>query len=183
MPPRINLSNIPIWNLRIEFNHHLELLRDQEFRRSVKARPNQPIRTNYLWWFGMESDFLTLISQRAILGLEAYVPFATVIQAGRLGKLNKELFRQTQDPFGLGGRGTAENYFNRLPALADRAFALSCRDPELWEETRLFYKDIRNPLFHGSQISRDDGAEATLGLHEFVARLYAWIDVWSPPGR
>lgn len=50
----------------------------------------------------------------------------------------------------------------------------------LWETTKTFYKEIRNPLFHGSQIADSTNVESVLNAYEYKAEIYAWIDSWNP---
>lgn len=86
----LRLQNIPLINLRLEFNHHFKLLSDPTFREEFSSSV-VPIQTKYLIWNGMPDAFLTLIAQRAILGVESYLPSAVTHQAAKKGILIKTL--------------------------------------------------------------------------------------------
>jgi hypothetical protein len=175
----LKLSNIPKWNLRIEFKKHHDLLKDKAFQDQFKGEI-LPIESPYMIWLGMPQEFLTLIVQRAILGIESYLPLAIKSAAYDRDMLTDKIFRGCKNPFGLGGRGTADNFYNRLPALLGEEYCLKNSNPELWETTRTFYSKIRNPLFHGSQIADHTNVEGILSAYEYMAEIYAWIDSWHP---
>ena len=174
----LRLQNIPLINLRLEFNHHFKLLSNPTFREKFSSSV-VPIQTKYLIWNGMPDAFLTLIAQRAILGVESYLPSAVSHQAAKKGLLNQDLAKKIKNPFSLRGNGTVNNYYHHLPSLVNPSWSLKVADPPLWEITVRFYKELRNPLFHGNQID-DSGANGTLLLFQFVDKLYKWIDSWCP---
>ncbi len=127
----------------------------------------------------MPETFLTLLLQRAIVGLESYVTAAIYLEAGSRGLLDEDLLSKLRNPFLFGGRGTADNYYNRMPAIIDEQYSLRVVDNTLWEQVRVFYSDIRNPLFHGYQIaSITSFPVSVLRAYEFIGRLYKWIDSW-----
>src|SRR5687767_6967213 len=105
---------MPTWNIRREFIEHREMLSDPEFRRRFSPwMANGPIESPYMTWYGLPDPFLTLVLQRAILGLEAYVSVAVYMEAGARVESLSELARFIRNPFDLGGRGTADTYYNR----------------------------------------------------------------------
>lgn len=174
----LRLQNIPLINLRLEFNYHFKLLSDPTFREEFSSSV-VPIQTKYLIWNGMPGAFLTLIAQRAILGVESYLPSAVSHQAAKKGLINQDLAKKINNPFSLRGNGTVNNYYHHLPSLVNSSWSLKVADPPLWKTTVRFYKEVRNPLFHGNQID-DSGANGTLLLFQFVDKLYKWIDSWCP---
>lgn len=175
----MNLRNIPLYNLLHEFFVWNKQIRDVAFQQQFAGGYAKPIRTPLLIWGGDPSDLLTLILQRAILGLESYMSASVWFELGKAGRLTPELSTQAKNPFSIPtrGRGTAWCYYNALPSLLDPKLALQTVNPVLWSEVRSFYKDIRNKILHGSQIAAND---ATL-LHppfSMIANVYTWVDSW-----
>jgi len=175
----LEMSNIPLINLRNEFNSFYAELCSKDFRRQF-AGPLKPIESQYLTWYGMPPDFLTLILQRGILGVESYLTASVFAEAALKGILTKENLSVFKNPFKLGGRSTADNYYNRLPAIVDRKISLKKCNQELWKTTVRFYSEIRNPLFHGSELN-DSNVEGVLCAYQFLADIYDWIDSWHSP--
>ncbi len=176
----VRVGRIPIINIRDEFDYHLQLLSLKPFRgRFAPGSRIRPIPTRFLVWLGMPDDFLSLICQRAILGVEAYLPAAVQIAANDAGRFDSTVADAIANPFTLRGRSTVENYYHRLPSLVDRSYSLQAADPLLWTVTKEFYQDVRNGLSHGGRLS-DPRAECALAVHQLVGRLYEWVDSWTP---
>jgi hypothetical protein len=171
-----DLSAVQVGNLRAEFSHHLKLLSDPEFQSAFSRESSAKIQTDYLIWTGVPSDFLTLVCQRAVLGVEATLPVSVMMQAGKRGIASPEVWRALRHPFSL-GRSTLQVLYDRLPALVNSAWSLPVARPDLFETTRRFYRDIRSPLLHGSRLQNAEGRVA-LAIHEHIRDLYAWIDSW-----
>lgn len=173
----MQLSNTPLLNLRMEFNASLSMVRTPGFADAF-CPPMRAVSTRWMTWYGMPGPFLSLLVQRATLGLESYVPAMVFMLAGQRGMLSKEILDAIRTPARLGG-GTAEACFNKLPGLISDAFPLRIVNPALWERTRVFYREVRNPLFHGYEISGENGPRAVTNAIEHLALLYGWIDSWS----
>jgi hypothetical protein len=171
----MRLGNIPIINLRMEFNEHYRLLADDSFCTAINGLA--PIEAPGLTWRRGANELLTYILQRAVLGVEAYLPAAVIAQMARCGRLTKEIAEKLRDPFTLGRGGTADNYYNRLPAVLDNSIALRLVDQVLWKTISEFYRHVRNPLFHGAQIT-DKQIGAVQDAYEVIADAYEWIDGW-----
>lgn len=172
----MKFQNIPIINLREEFKNFYRLLSTEEFREKCQL-PSKPIHTPYFVWLGRPAEFLTLLLQRALMGIEAYLPHAVLYQLAVTQPLTQDKTNRVQNPFLLGGRGTADNYYNRLPAMANQKYSLCNHNPQLWEKTRKFYIEVRNPLFHGQQLHNTD-AILVFNAFDHIADLYEWIDSW-----
>lgn len=177
----IKLGNLPILAIRREFNDYHWLIAKPEFRERLRG-PGPiaaPIETPSFVWRGPVSGLLTLILQRAFTGVEAYFVGAAYWTAGRTFGLTKELVESLMDPFGKlkGSGGVPDKYYNRVPALASKGYALERADKALWEDTVIAYREVRNPLFHGYQVD-DDYATGVLAVCDFIADLYRWIDRW-----
>lgn len=173
----LEMSNIPLINLRNEFNVHFEMLATPAFRERFSGRVNA-IQTPWLIWSGMPNAFLSLAIQRAINGAESYISGMTLAEAGRRSLLNQCILAALRNPARL-GHGIADSYYNKLPGLIEHNLALQTADPKLWQSTQLLYREVRNPLFHGYEVSGSDGAVAALKIFEHLAYIYDWIDTWA----
>jgi hypothetical protein len=178
----LNLHNIPLVNLRLEFQRYIELFEKDEFRNWFRLPPKHAIALPGMIWRGSQDTLLTLLLQRSILGIEAYIPGAIFTEAGLRGCLEKGDCRFLSDPFVLRGRGTVDNYYHRLPSKLCRRFSLKVCNAGLWEKTKQFYKEIRNPLFHGKEVE----AKSVDSVHRcflLIQDLYGWIDSWDHPNK
>jgi len=172
----LTLSNIPHINLRNEFARYYNALKEANFIAQFEEAAS-PIRTPYLIWFGMPDDLITLILQRAILGVESYLRTAVFIEVHERGLFNKENVLLIKNPFGLGGKGTVDNFFRRLPSLIDKKYSLKLFNNELFHRTVIFYKEVRNPIFHGHNLSHRD-IRGLKRLFDYLSEIYVWIDSW-----
>jgi hypothetical protein len=175
----LKLSNIPIYNLLNDFFRWNTEIRSDEFKRQFAIGRREPIRTHLLIWGGMPDDLLTLILQRAVLGLESYVIAAVYIELGKSGRLTPELVSIVRNPFSIRPRekGAAACYYNALPSLIDPRHSLQNSNSSLWLEVRGFYKDVRNKIMHGNQI----GSRDPVVLYEpfdMIRKTYEWVDTF-----
>jgi hypothetical protein len=74
----------------------------------------------------------------------------------------------------------AEKLYVTLPAMVDSAFALSRCDGRLWERTVAFYREVRNPVMHGSEV-KSESVDGVAACFEHMALLHKWIDGWRDP--
>lgn len=177
-PPKLN--TIPIMNLRREFLLVQQLLTSGEFNNQM-GRHGEPIETPLLTWNGFPNQLLTLLLQRTISGLESYVVGATWIEMNMRGKLTGELNTQIRNPFIIPGeKGAVAKYYHLLPALLESAFSLKRCELVLYEETGEFYKQVRNPLFHGQELETNDPSEI-LPYFTLIQKIYDWIAQWHEP--
>jgi hypothetical protein len=176
----IKLANIPLDNLRMEFMTYRSLLAKPEFRACFDPVSPKPIRTPYMTWYGMPEPFLTHLLQNAIVGIEAYTSGAVFFELGDRGMLSRENLDSIKNPFRLGRKGTADNVYNRLPALVSEECSLKNSNASLWASTVEFYAGIRNPLFHGYQITETSVSAVALS-YEMIAKLHMWVDSWHKP--
>ncbi len=175
----LKLSNIPLINLRTEFKIYLNLFQEKEFKDKFRG-PVEPIQTPYMTWYGMPEDLLTIILQRVILGVESYLPGAVYIELGMLGKLNKGILPYLRNPYKFGCRSVVENYYHKLPQLIHERCSLQKYRLDLWDKTKAFYKEVRNPLFHGKQIHGENIAGVKRAFLHLML-IYEWIDTWHNP--
>jgi hypothetical protein len=176
----LSLANIPIINLRAEFFRHRSLLHKPDTPARFRLSSG-PIETPYFTWYGMPHELLTWLLVRAVMGIEAYLPFAVLSAAGEYGVLTTRIATGCHAPFSL-SRRTADAYYNRLPALLHSGLALSVRDGRLWAWISGFYPAVRNPLFHGSQLDGPQISSMAAIFNRF-AEVYQWIDSWYSPPR
>jgi len=172
----LTLDNIPIINLRNEFARYYNALKDDRFLSQFGGGLDRPIKTPYMIWYGMDDDLITIILQRAILGIESYLSGAVYFELGMKSQLKNNI-HLLKNPFDLGGRGTVENFYHRLPALVDEKNSLKSFSQDLFQKTVLFYKEVRNPVFHGHNISGGN-IRGLRRVFDFLAEVYAWIDSW-----
>ena len=174
------MSNIPLWNLREEFHHVSEMLHSEDFVAALRSH-KRPVKTPILDWHGSGADLLSLLVQRAVLGVESYTVGAAWTKLIELGRMTTELNEKVRNPFSIKGKpGTASAYYHKLPTLIHPDLSVAVVDPEFWAQLEDFYKKVRNPLFHGSHFASGDIHNATKSFW-FVEELYAWLDQWHKP--
>ncbi len=174
------MSNIPLWNLREEFYYVREMLHSENFVAALRNR-ERPVRTPILDWHGSEADLLSLLVQRAVLGVESYTVGAAWIKLNELGRMTTEINKKVRNPFSIKPKsGTASAYYHHLPALIHTDLSIAVVDPEFWRQLTDFYRKVRNPLFHGSNFASGDVQNAIQSFW-FVEELYAWLDQWHKP--
>lgn len=177
----LKFDNIPLINLRMEFNQTYRFLHSSEANDGLRP-PIKPIRTRLFMWGGMPDDLMTLLLQRAILGVEAYLPGALKHTSAVLGNLSKELFERLDHPFSFGSKSAVANIYHHMPEAVHPELSLRHLDQPLYEATIAFYREVRNPIFHGQQLSAPDLSNLQ-GAFLHVARLYEWIDYWFDPEK
>jgi len=177
----LSFGNIPLINLRNEFKAMQTFVKSPEAEACLKP-PIRPIQTSLLIWGGMPDDFMTLILQRSILGVEAYLPGALFHASAALGVASKELMAKIRNPSTFGSKSVVANVYHRMPASVHDELSLKHLDQELYEKTVAFYREIRNPIFHGKQLSSPE-IEGLRMAFSHIAQLYEWIDYWHDPKK
>jgi hypothetical protein len=174
------MGNIPLGNLREEFHYTREMLRSQEFDVALKSH-ERPIKTPMFDWHGNDTDLLSTLVQRAIQGVESYTVCASWIKLTALGKMTTALNEKVRNPFSIQrGSGAAAAFYDHLPALIHPDLSLQHVDPEFWTELKQFYRNVRNPLFHGSHFATADVSDASESFR-ILAEVYLWLDQWHEP--
>jgi hypothetical protein len=177
----LKFGNIPIINLRMEFNKTYAFLHSPEAEDCLKP-PLRPIKVSPLIWYGMPEDLMTLLLQRAILGVEAYLPGALIHASSILGILSEKLYVKLRNPFSFGSRSAVANIYHRMPSAVHPELSLKNLDQELYERNVAFYRVVRNPIFHGQQLNHPEiSSIREVFLH--IAFLYEWIDHWYNPEK
>jgi hypothetical protein len=177
----LKIENIPLINLRMEFNRTYAFIHSQDAENCLKP-PIQPVRAPMFIWGGMPDDLMTLLLQRAILGVEAYLPGALIHTSAILGNLSSTLSAKLQNPFVFGARSAVLNIYHRAPTAVHPELSLRHLDQDLYERNVQFYRLVRNPIFHGKQIHNADVLHVR-GAFNHIAQLYEWIDYWYNPEK
>ena len=81
----VAVSNVPLINVRTEFEQYLRLFRNAGFKQAVFGCRLRPVRIPSLTWNGLPNQLLTLMVQRTIVGLECYVAAAVEYEFSKRG--------------------------------------------------------------------------------------------------
>lgn len=173
----LTVQNLAIINTRQEFAEYLAALSDEEFVRRL-GNMRFPHHLPLLTWRGLPMGLLTLMLQRSILGVESCISAAVEYRLTAMGLFTPAMATALNEPFKLRGKGgAAESFYNKLPGQIDPALQLQSMEPELWALVKRFYKEVRNPLFHGYQLASINAA-GVLEAMQMLARIYGWMDGW-----
>lgn len=148
----LSVSWLPLINQRLEYDYYRKLIRDEKFRAQFAGDDHRDLECGKFVWAGIQEG-ATVLVQRILLGIEARIPNAVALELSCRSALTPTILGKLNDPYKLGGGGTAQCYYNRAPALIEERYALAKANPRLWDLVRLFYKNFRNPIFHGSYLS------------------------------
>jgi hypothetical protein len=165
----------------MEFNKTYAFLYSPGVEACLKPGIRQ-IDVGFLLWGGMSEDLMTLLLQRAILGIEAYLPGALMETTAILGKISRELVAKLQNPFSFGSKSAVANIYHRMPSAVHPELSLRHLDQKLYERNVVFYREIRNPIFHGKLLDNPEILNMR-GAFLHIAHLYEWIDHWYSPER
>lgn len=183
----LQVSPVPLLNARMEFNHTCRILNSAELRAQVvRWRLGDPIHAQYIVWGGQPSILLNWFLQRTIIGVEAYIPPAVFMAGAHYGRLSADVIKGSKDSFSLRCRSAVNTFYNCLPGLVDTDFRMIRARAQVWKKTHRFYGEVRNPLFHGSQLwtnGHNHGAtlDSVLKALDLFVEIYNWVDWWFPP--
>lgn len=176
----VEIKNIPILNLKKEFLQHNDLIHSEAFKKAAFNSAVKPLQLQLppMLWNGMPDELFTLMTQRAIGGLESYVVAAVEYELLKAGRLTDDTKNILSDPFKLGG-GAVTVLYNKVPELLSKDAMLSNTSPDLDEKTKKLYKEIRNPIFHGNQlVCSYENYHVLMDAYSHMRLLYSWIDEW-----
>jgi len=176
--PRFELqfSNVPVVNLRREFLATHQLIFSDRGERAIKM-PIEPIDAPLFVWRGMPEPCFTVLLQRSIAGVEAYLPAALIETAFIENRLSPDLIDKIREPFSFGSSTAVTNLYDLRPAAVRPDLSLKICSRVLYERTHCFYNQIRNPVSHGGQIANPT-VTALREAFGHIAKLYEWIDSW-----
>lgn len=170
-------NNIPIINLVNEFREYYRIFQDKNFVSQFKRRKILPIKAPGIIWLRMPNDFLTFVLQRIFLGFESYLYYAIWYKGNEMG-IYSNIRQYLEKPFLL-DRNLVKAMFDKLPVKIKSKYSLRNYDGGLYNKTKEIYKKIRNPLFHGKQITSGFNNEY-FSILEHFHKLYQWINTWDP---
>lgn len=156
----------------------------------------QPIDAGLFIWHTHPEELVTLLTLRAVTGLESFLPLALAMFASLKsgGKIDKPLLEAIYDPrkvmelmdlkfpahkFAKENRDRMTNWLYRcLPLLVGVDKKI---DRKLYSQLLIFYDEIRNKLAHGSVVISSD-PDPLLATYELIEKVYLWIETWMPTG-
>lgn len=170
--------NIPPINHLQECAESYRLISNDTFCEQCRQnKVGEPIVALNFEWYGQAEDLLTILLQRAVLGTESFLSCIVLQELVQRGLTTEKTREQILNPFSLKGKGTADNYYNRLPALVATDYSLDKSDAALWKDVQIFYKDARNKIFHGYLLNSRD-PKTLIPYFEILKRLFLWMDGW-----
>ncbi len=172
----LKFENIPIINLRLDFNNVLKYANDLMVAEKEYSNSKQPHWYNNR--FEVEAE-LNWLMRMSIINIECYLQYAVRETLHRKGLWTPEIGNKLKNPFLL-GRGTCQVYYHRLPSLISQEISLMNFNQSLWQKTVVLYEEVRNPLFHGKQaVEIEPAGFANVILH--IEETYKWLDTWCLP--
>ena len=174
----VAVSNVPLINVRTEFEQYLRLFSNAGFKHAVFGCRLRPVRIPSLTWNGLPNQLLTLMVQRTIVGLECYVAAAVEYELSKRGPLTPEVISSLNSPLSLDRRAAVALY-DKLPGLLDASLKLSVRNAALFGGMKAFYRAVRNPIFQGGEIGvSGEDYDHVASAFALMADVYDWIDSW-----
>ena len=176
----LTIGNIPTFNLRCQYARDREIVFADGLAGALHAWKFQ--LTDPLTVIYPDPDvYFTLLIRTTVVGLECTLQGAAKEELAFSNRLTKELSETLRSPTKL-SRSIPDAYYNQLPACVDPKASLQIHDNKLWADVNRFYKEIRNPLFHGNQLHgiTEASLRSVFGMFDQVFR---WIDTWSDPLR
>lgn len=169
----LKIGNIPVLNLRDEFNKNHKFILST-FAEEYVSNYTESIQTPYGVWTADSDKLMTYILQGSILGLEAFLPYALKIAAVYSGNLSQKFNTEISKAF------DSATLFKKLPSVIHPNLSLMAYDKVLYDHNCIFYKVIRNPLFHGNMLN-NPSIEGMRNGFNHINQIYEWIDSWYIP--
>lgn len=177
----IDLINIPLINLRIECRRIYDFWLSSELDKILTERNPISLNTGSMIIVAEPYELITATLQRCLLGLETYVQSAAqsaYISRHPNGCYSWNTFPRVHEI--TEEKRLAAKLYKSIPKLVDENLSLAYMDNGLYQWLLHFYKNIRNPIFHGMQIQKVNGDDLRSIAME-VAKVYRWIDSWYEP--
>lgn len=174
--PELKSSNIPIINLLGRFITRYNDFHRQEIIDYFDSHKHKLLKDKKFYFFQFPNEFLSFILRDIILYFESYLKYNLWSTAH--AKKRKDVLALVKNP-SMADREVAKAAFHTIPSKVDSAFSLKVHKESLYEYMLRFYKDIRNPLFHGNQLNPG------VDIHDFVKvldvykELYLWVAHWT----
>lgn len=173
------VQNIPTMNLRAQYAHDRGMVFADGLPESLHA-----------WRFGQHEvtvrhacpdSYFTILLRSTIVGIECTLESSALEELLFSNRLTEELRRTICNPRSL-ARRLADAYYNRIPQFVNANAPLKSYNGKLWNTVQQFYSEIRNPIFHGYQLS-DVKAESLRSAFRMFDDIFKWVDSWADPHR
>jgi hypothetical protein len=177
----LTLQNIPTINLRQQYAHDRETVFADDLAEKIHAwkfgRTEGPATVTY-----PEPDaYFTMLLRSTIVGIECTLESSALVELLFANRLTEPLRHSIRHPSSL-ARSMADAYYNKIPQLINVSAPLKAHNSDLWNTVHQFYREIRNPISHGYQLS-DVKADSLREVFGMFDQIYSWIDSWADPHR
>jgi hypothetical protein len=173
------VQNIPTMNLRFQYAHDREMVFGEGLAETLHG-----------WKFGQRDvtvtyadpdSYFTTLLRSTIVGIECTLQNFAVEELLFSNRLTEELRQAIRHPSTL-ARSMADAHYNKIPYYVNANAPLKSYDTNLWNKVQQFYREIRNPIFHGSQLT-DVKPEPLRSAFRMFDEIFKWIDSWTDPHR
>ncbi len=188
-------------NYRAEHKFYLEAMKPNGrlFTQLKNNHSEQPIDAGNFIWIGNPTEMVTILTQRAITGLECFFPFALTTFAtvkfknGIIERLVYDLAYESKPEKILKimderfpKHNFTKNNRKKIVHLLYRCLPLIVGvekeiPKELFCELCVFYHEVRNKIAHGAVVTKAE-PEPLLITYELIEKVYLWIETWMPAG-
>jgi len=176
----LTIGNIPTMNLRAQYAHDRRMVFDEGFNDEGLHALRFSEGNVTITYVDPDSYFTTLF-RTTIVGIECTVENSAWEELLFSNRLTEERRHAVRNPLSL-ARSLPEAYYNRIPQLVNANAPLKSYDGKLWNTVQQFYREVRNPLFHGYQL-QDVKAGPLRSTFRMFDDIFKWIDSWSDPHR
>ena len=129
--------------------------------------------------YGEPDSYFTMVLRTTIVGIECALQSSALEELLFTNRLTEEIRHALRKP---STRSMVDSYYNKIPRYVSADAPLKVHNGPLWKKVEQFYREVRNPIFHGYQL-RDVNAEALLGVFGMLDEIFRWIDSWKDPNR
>lgn len=126
-------------------------------------------------------SYFTNLFRTTIVAIECAIESSAVEEFLFSNRLTEQMRHSVRNPSSL-ARSLPDAYYNRLPHLVNVRAPLKSCNGKLWNTVQRFYQEIRNPIFHGHQLS-DVKAESVRETFGMFDGIFVWLDSWADPNR
>lgn len=176
----LKISNIPTMNLRGRYAYDRRMMFDGGLNDEGLQAWRFAQREVAVTYADPESYFTTLL-RTTIVGIECTVESSALEELLFSNRLTEQLRHSVRNPMSL-ARSLPDAYYNRIPQLVKATAPLKSYNGKLWNTVQQFYREIRNPIFHGYQLSHVE-AEPLRNTFEMFDDIFEWVDSWADPNR
>jgi hypothetical protein len=175
----LTVSNIPTLNLRAQYAHDRAMVFADGLAENLHA-----------WKFGQGNvsvnyadpdSYFTILLRTTTVGIECTLQNLAIEELLFSNRLTEDVRQAIRHPSRL-AKSMADAYYNKIPKYVTEDAPLKVYDDKQWNLVHQFYREIRNPLFHGSQLM-DVKAESLRSAFVMFDGIFKWIDTWTDPNR